>query len=89
MAGMPTISAVVVDRPLGPGELLALQCIENLIREDLRPIEQAKAFRTLSTVNNWSGNQLAKELGISQSAVVAGPGAAGAARGRAGPGRGR
>jgi ParB family chromosome partitioning protein len=70
MAGMPTISSVVVDRTLTPGELLALQCIENLIREDLKPIEQARAFRTLSTVNNWSGNQLARELGISQSAVA-------------------
>jgi ParB family chromosome partitioning protein len=70
MAGMTSISCVVIDRPLGPGELLALQCIENLIREDLKPIEEAKAFRTLSTVNNWSGNQLAKELGISQSSVA-------------------
>jgi ParB family transcriptional regulator, chromosome partitioning protein len=70
MAGMTSISCVVIDRPLGPGELLALQCIENLIREDLKPIEEARAFRTLSTVNNWSGNQLAKELGISQSSVA-------------------
>jgi ParB family transcriptional regulator, chromosome partitioning protein len=70
MAGMNSISCVVIDRPLGPGELLALQCIENLIREDLKPIEEAKAFRALSTVNNWSGNQLAKELGISQSSVA-------------------
>ena len=70
MAGMTSISCVVLDRPLGPGELLALQCIENLIREDLKPIEEARAFRTLSTVNNWSGNQLAKELGISQSSVA-------------------
>jgi ParB family transcriptional regulator, chromosome partitioning protein len=70
MAGMGSISCIVIDRPLGPGELLALQCIENLIREDLKPIEEARAFRTLSTVNNWSGNQLAKELGISQSSVA-------------------
>jgi ParB family transcriptional regulator, chromosome partitioning protein len=71
MAGLPTISCVVVDRPLPPGELLALQCVENLLREDLRPIEQAKAFRTLMDVNGWSGNQLSKELGVSQPAVVA------------------
>ena len=70
MAGLTTISCVVLDRPLTSSELLALQCIENLVREDLKPIEEARAFRTLLTVNNWSGNQLAKELGISQSAVV-------------------
>jgi ParB family chromosome partitioning protein len=71
MAGLATISCVVVDRPIPPGEMLAIQCIENLLREDLRPIEQAKAFRTLMEVNAWSGNQLAKELGVSQPAVVA------------------
>ena len=71
MAGLTSLSCVVVDRPIPPGELLALQCVENLLREDLRPIEQAKAFRTLMDINGWSGNQLAKELGISQPAVVA------------------
>jgi ParB family chromosome partitioning protein len=71
MAGLQSMSCVVVDRPIPPGELLALQCVENLLREDLRPIEQARAFRTLMDVNGWSGNQLAKELGVSQPAVVA------------------
>ena len=47
MAGMAAMSCVVVDRPIPPGELLALQCVENLLREDLRPVEEAKAFRTL------------------------------------------
>jgi ParB family chromosome partitioning protein len=70
IAGMTSLSCVVVDKPLSPGELLALQCIENLVREDLKPIEEAKAFRTLLTVNNWSGNQLSKELGISQSSIA-------------------
>lgn len=71
MAGLAAISCVVVDRPMSAGEMLAIQCVENLLREDLRPIEQAKAFRTLMEVNGWSGNQLAKELGVSQPAVVA------------------
>ena len=71
MAGLATMSCVVIDRPIPPGELLALQCVENLLREDLRPVEQARAFRTLMEVNGWSGNQLAKELGVSQPAVVA------------------
>jgi ParB family transcriptional regulator, chromosome partitioning protein len=70
LAGLATIPCTVSDRPAGPGELLALQMVENLLREDLKPIEQAKAFRALMTVNNWSGNQLSKELGISQSGVV-------------------
>jgi ParB family chromosome partitioning protein len=40
------------------------------VREDLKPIEQAKAYRRLQELYGWSGNQLAKELAIPQPAVV-------------------
>jgi ParB family chromosome partitioning protein len=70
MAGLATIPCVVSDRELDAAELLAVQLVENALREDLRPVEQAKAYRTLMTANGWSGNQLAKELGISQPSVV-------------------
>ncbi len=70
MAGLLTLPCVVDDRPATAGELLTLQLIENIIREDLKPVEQAKAFRALMDLNGWSGNQLSKELGISQSGVV-------------------
>jgi ParB family chromosome partitioning protein len=69
MAEWPGIDCVVIDRPLGPDEVLALQCVENLLRESLKPIEKAKAFRTLLTVNGWSVTRLAENMGISQSAV--------------------
>jgi ParB family transcriptional regulator, chromosome partitioning protein len=68
-AGLDRVPCVVDDRPADPGELLALQLIENCLREDLTPIEQAKAFRSLMDLNGWSGNRLAKEIGIPQSAV--------------------
>lgn len=48
MAGMATISAVVVEGDLPAAELLALQLVENCLREDLSDIEQAKAFRCCS-----------------------------------------
>jgi len=70
MAGLATMPCVVDDRPATAGELLAVQMVENCLREDLKPVEQAKAFRALMGLNAWSGNQLAKELGISQSGVV-------------------
>jgi ParB family transcriptional regulator, chromosome partitioning protein len=70
MAGLATLPCVVDDRPATPGELLAMQMVENCLREDLKPIEQAKAFRALMDLNGWSGNHLAKELGIAQSGVV-------------------
>jgi ParB family chromosome partitioning protein len=69
-AGLESMSAVIVEGPIGAGELLALQLIENCVREDLQPIEQAKAFRSLIDLNGWSARQVARELGIVQSNVV-------------------
>jgi ParB family transcriptional regulator, chromosome partitioning protein len=70
IAGMATMSCVVSEEPLAEGELLALQLVENCLREDLRPIEQARAFKALMDKNGWSGNQAAKTLGIAQPTVV-------------------
>ncbi len=69
-AGLQTMSCVIVDGPIDAGELLALQMIENCVREDLQPIEQARAFRALIDRNGWSARQVARELGIVQSNVV-------------------
>ena len=70
IAGLATMSCVVSEGPLDAGELLALQLVENCLREDLRPIEQARAFKALMDRNGWSGNQAAKTLGIAQPTVV-------------------
>ncbi len=70
LAGLATLSCVIHDGPVEAGELLALQLIENCVREDLKPVEQARAFRALMDRNEWSGNQLARSLGIPQPSVV-------------------
>ena len=70
IAEMTTMSCVVSEGPLDAGELLALQLVENCLREDLQPIEQARAFKALMDKNGWSGNQTAKALGIAQPTVV-------------------
>jgi ParB family chromosome partitioning protein len=67
-AGRKTIDAVIVD-PRSESQILELQLIENCLREDLRPIEQAKAFRTLMDRNGWSGDQLARTLHMSDASV--------------------
>jgi ParB family chromosome partitioning protein len=69
-AGLKTLTCVVHQEPVESGELLALQLIENAVREDLKPIEQAKAYRKLQELYGWSGNQLAKELAVPQPAIV-------------------
>jgi ParB family chromosome partitioning protein len=70
IAGMATLTCVIHEGPPEPGELLALQLIENCLREDLRPIEQALAFRQLIERNGWSARQLARELALTQSSVA-------------------
>jgi ParB family transcriptional regulator, chromosome partitioning protein len=70
LVGLTTMSCVVHEGAVDPGELLALQCVENALREDLKPIEQAKAYKRLMDLHGWSGNQLAKELAIAQPCVV-------------------
>jgi ParB family chromosome partitioning protein len=68
-AGLATLSCVIHEGPIDPAEQLALQVVENALREDLRPVEQARAYKKLMALNGWSGNQLAKELAVDQSAV--------------------
>jgi ParB family chromosome partitioning protein len=70
MAGLPSLSAVVVEGSIPPAELLAIQLIENCLREDLKPIEQAKAFKALMERNGWGARQVARELAIDHTGVV-------------------
>jgi ParB family chromosome partitioning protein len=43
--------------------------IENLLREDLAPVEQARAYQEMMRLNDWGTNQLARGLHIPPSAV--------------------
>lgn len=68
-AGLETVDCVFVEGELTRGELLSQQLIENLLREDLRPVEEAKAFRELIALNDWTGKQLSDALRIPPSKV--------------------
>jgi ParB family chromosome partitioning protein len=70
MAGLATVSAVIVEGPLSADELLAVQMVENALREDLNAIEQAKAYKTLIDKHGWTVRQAAAELGVNHTAVV-------------------
>ena len=69
-AGIPTMTATILARAPEAGERLALQCIENLLRSDLRPVEEAKAYRQLMSLNGWTAAQLSRELAVSESKVT-------------------
>ena len=57
------------DDGLSPSEILQEQIIENLLREDLKPIEQARAYRQLMDLHGWTAKELSGELHVSQGAV--------------------
>ena len=68
-AGLPTIECYFHEGPLTNSEILEQQVIENCLREDLQPIEEAKAFSTLMEINAWSGKQVADALRVAPSKV--------------------
>jgi ParB family transcriptional regulator, chromosome partitioning protein len=69
MAGKPAITCVVVDGEMAEAEILHDQLVENCIRADLQPIEQAEAFKALMDAKGWSAARLAEELHVRDSTV--------------------
>ncbi|MFM9965740.1 MAG: ParB/RepB/Spo0J family partition protein [Planctomycetaceae bacterium] len=68
-AGLKSIDCYFLEQQLNPTQILEEQLIENLLREDLQPIEEAESFRRLMEVNNWNGKQLAEALRINPTRV--------------------
>jgi ParB family chromosome partitioning protein len=69
-AGMPTIECHFHEGELAPSEILEQQLIENCLREDLRPTEEAKAFQKLMNLNGWNQKKLATALRVSETRVT-------------------
>ena len=68
-AGLKTIDCNFQEQALSATQILEEQLIENILRMDLKPIEEAESFQKLMTVNNWNGKQLATALSISPTRV--------------------
>lgn len=68
MAGLTEIPAVI--RELSDDETMELAMIENLQREDLTPIEEAKGYKVLIETYDMSQEQVAKSMGKSRSAIA-------------------
>jgi ParB family chromosome partitioning protein len=70
MAGLKSIPCVIQEGELTESQRLIEQLAENIIRADLQPVEQAKAFRRLMDLNGWSARQLAREMHIPDANIV-------------------
>ena len=68
LAGKETIPAIVT--VMDDKEAAKVALIENLQRKDLSPIEEAKTYQTILRLDNMTQEELAKNLGKSQSAIA-------------------
>ncbi len=69
MAGLATVACYFHDSELSKSEILEEQVIENMQRQSLQPMEEAKAFAALIEMNNWKRKQVAEALGIHPAKV--------------------
>lgn len=69
MAGLATLACVVHEGQLSEGERRAIQLTENTLREDLRPMDQAKAIQALMIANGWTAGETAANLSLTHSTV--------------------
>lgn len=67
-AGLERIPAVV--REATDAESLELALVENLLREDLNPMEEAEAYQQVLTEFGWTQEQLAQRIGRDRSSIA-------------------
>lgn len=66
--GMRTVPAIV--KNVDDGQAFELAIVENVQREDLNPIEEARAYRTLGDAFTLTQEEIAKRVGKSRAAVA-------------------
>src|SRR5262249_8401661 len=69
LAGLETVTCHFIDRPLTVVEIRQQSLIENLLREDLAPLEAARGYQQLLELSGWSVRRLAEALNISHGTV--------------------
>ena len=67
-AGLTTIPAIIEE--FSDDEMMQISLLENLQREDLTAIEEAKAYKTIIEASNITQDELAKRVGKSRSHIT-------------------
>jgi ParB family chromosome partitioning protein len=68
LAGLDRIPAVI--REASDAESLELALVENLLREDLNPMEEAEAYQKLLAEFSWTQEELAERVGRDRSSIA-------------------
>ena len=67
-AGLSRVPVVV--REASDAEALELALAENLLREDLNPLEEAEAYQRLMAEFGWTQDELARRIGKDRSSIA-------------------
>ena len=70
LAGLEKIPAIVLPEKPPDEQLVFLALVENLQREDLDPVEEAEAYRTLAEKFGMTQEEIARRVGKSRPAVA-------------------
>ncbi len=68
LAGLTTIPAIIKD--FNDTEMMEIALIENIERENLNPIEEAKAYENILKINNITQEELAHKFSKSRSYIT-------------------
>jgi len=68
-AGLTHIDCYFHDDGITQSEILEQQLVENLLRQDLSPMDEARGYAALMELNQWNGKQVAESLRVSPSKV--------------------
>ncbi|MDD7646271.1 MAG: ParB/RepB/Spo0J family partition protein [Ruminococcus bromii] len=68
MAGLTTVPALI--RELTDSEVMQIALIENLQREDLKPLEEAQGYQALIDEHGFTQDEISKTVGKSRPAVT-------------------
>jgi ParB/RepB/Spo0J family partition protein len=69
LLGMTSLAVIIEDKQLGDTEITQRQIIANCQREDLTPLEKARALARLIDLTGWKVGELASRIGSSPAAV--------------------
>ncbi len=69
LAGLDTIPCTFISEDVDEPTIRVRQLVENCQREDLQPMEMARAIDALALLTGWSNRHMAKELGFADRTI--------------------
>ena len=69
LVGFTSIPCIFADEQTDPETIRVRQLVENCQREDLAPMEMARAVESLSQLTSWSNRHMAQQLGLTRTTI--------------------